>query len=101
MAPRCGIPAPRLSWPGGGPGLRYASRSQRGPLGPNARESHEGGNAMSVTAPAGFRAAGVAAGLKPSGARDAPLVINDGPPPPPAARPTPHRPTPAPPLLTP
>src|SRR5216684_1891936 len=79
MAPRCGIPAPRLSWPGGGPGLRYASRSQRGPLGPNARESHEGGNAMSVTAPAGFRAAGVAAGLKPSGARDVAVVINDGP----------------------
>src|SRR2546426_7689710 len=34
---------------------------------------------MSVTAPAGFRAAGVAAGLKPSGARDVAVVINDGP----------------------
>ncbi|HEY8534386.1 MAG TPA: bifunctional glutamate N-acetyltransferase/amino-acid acetyltransferase ArgJ [Micromonospora sp.] len=34
---------------------------------------------MSVTSPKGFRAAGVAAGLKPSGARDVALVVNDGP----------------------
>jgi len=34
---------------------------------------------MSVTAPLGFRAAGVPAGLKPSGARDVAVVINDGP----------------------
>ena len=34
---------------------------------------------MSVTAPAGFRAAGVKAGLKTSGARDVALVVNDGP----------------------
>jgi glutamate N-acetyltransferase/amino-acid N-acetyltransferase len=34
---------------------------------------------MSVTAPLGFRAAGVAAGLKPSGARDVAVVVNDGP----------------------
>ncbi len=34
---------------------------------------------MSVTAPAGFRAAGVAAGLKSSGASDVALVVNDGP----------------------
>ncbi|MGX7674685.1 bifunctional glutamate N-acetyltransferase/amino-acid acetyltransferase ArgJ [Plantactinospora sp. DSM 117369] len=34
---------------------------------------------MSVTAPRGFRAAGVAAGLKSSGARDVALVVNDGP----------------------
>ena len=34
---------------------------------------------MSVTAAAGFRAAGVTAGLKPSGARDLAVVINDGP----------------------
>ncbi|GAA2174705.1 bifunctional glutamate N-acetyltransferase/amino-acid acetyltransferase ArgJ [Agrococcus versicolor] len=34
---------------------------------------------MSVTAPAGFRAAGVAAGLKSSGALDVALVVNDGP----------------------
>src|SRR5579864_2456410 len=34
---------------------------------------------MSVTAPLGFRAAGVAAGLKESGERDVAVVINDGP----------------------
>ncbi len=34
---------------------------------------------MSVTAVAGFRAAGVAAGLKSSGAPDVALVVNDGP----------------------
>jgi glutamate N-acetyltransferase/amino-acid N-acetyltransferase len=34
---------------------------------------------MSVTAPLGFRAAGVAAGLKASGERDVAVVINDGP----------------------
>ncbi len=34
---------------------------------------------MSVTAPLGFRAAGVAAGLKSSGAPDVALVVNDGP----------------------
>jgi glutamate N-acetyltransferase/amino-acid N-acetyltransferase len=34
---------------------------------------------MSVTAPAGFRAAGVAAGLKSSGAPDVAIVVNDGP----------------------
>ncbi len=34
---------------------------------------------MSVTEPAGFRAAGVAAGLKPSGKPDVALVVNDGP----------------------
>jgi glutamate N-acetyltransferase/amino-acid N-acetyltransferase len=34
---------------------------------------------VSVTAPAGFRAAGVAAGLKASGGRDVALVVNDGP----------------------
>ncbi|MFI2104640.1 bifunctional glutamate N-acetyltransferase/amino-acid acetyltransferase ArgJ [Isoptericola sp. NPDC019693] len=34
---------------------------------------------MSITAPAGFRAAGVAAGLKTSGGRDVALVVNDGP----------------------
>jgi glutamate N-acetyltransferase/amino-acid N-acetyltransferase len=32
-----------------------------------------------VTAPAGFRAAGVAAGLKSGGARDVALVVNEGP----------------------
>ncbi|MDT4918206.1 MAG: glutamate N-acetyltransferase / amino-acid N-acetyltransferase, partial [Pseudonocardiales bacterium] len=34
---------------------------------------------MSVTAAKGFRAAGVAAGLKASGAPDVALVVNDGP----------------------
>ncbi|GAB3982564.1 bifunctional glutamate N-acetyltransferase/amino-acid acetyltransferase ArgJ [Plantactinospora veratri] len=34
---------------------------------------------MSVTAPRGFRAAGVAAGLKSDDARDVALVVNDGP----------------------
>jgi len=34
---------------------------------------------VSVTAPLGFRAAGAAAGLKPAGARDVAVVINDGP----------------------
>jgi glutamate N-acetyltransferase / amino-acid N-acetyltransferase len=34
---------------------------------------------MSVTAPRGFRASGVAAGLKASGAKDVALVVNDGP----------------------
>ncbi len=34
---------------------------------------------MSVTEPQGFRAAGVAAGLKSSGGKDVALVINDGP----------------------
>ncbi len=34
---------------------------------------------MSVTAPAGFRAAGVTAGLKASGAPDLALLVNDGP----------------------
>jgi glutamate N-acetyltransferase/amino-acid N-acetyltransferase len=34
---------------------------------------------MSVTAPQGFRASGVAAGLKSSGATDVALVVNDGP----------------------
>jgi glutamate N-acetyltransferase/amino-acid N-acetyltransferase len=34
---------------------------------------------VSVTAPKGFRAAGVTAGLKPSGSPDIALVVNDGP----------------------
>ncbi len=34
---------------------------------------------MSVTSPQGFRAAGVAAGLKSTGAKDLALVVNDGP----------------------
>jgi glutamate N-acetyltransferase/amino-acid N-acetyltransferase len=34
---------------------------------------------VSVTRPAGFRASGIAAGLKSTGARDLALVVNDGP----------------------
>ena len=34
---------------------------------------------MGVTAPLGFRAAGVTAGLKPSGQPDVAVVLNDGP----------------------
>ena len=34
---------------------------------------------MSVTVPRGFRAAGVVAGLKSTGAKDVALVVNDGP----------------------
>jgi glutamate N-acetyltransferase/amino-acid N-acetyltransferase len=34
---------------------------------------------VSVTAAGGFRAAGVTAGLKPSGRPDVALVVNDGP----------------------
>jgi glutamate N-acetyltransferase/amino-acid N-acetyltransferase len=34
---------------------------------------------MSITAPAGFRAAGITAGLKPSGRPDLAVVVNDGP----------------------
>src|SRR4051794_37952199 len=34
---------------------------------------------VSVTHPQGFRAAGVTAGLKPSGSKDLALVVNDGP----------------------
>ena len=34
---------------------------------------------MTVTTPAGFRAAGVTAGLKTSGGKDLALVVNDGP----------------------
>ena len=37
------------------------------------------GTSPGVTAPAGFRAAGVIAGLKPSGRPDLALVVNDGP----------------------
>ena len=40
---------------------------------------YPGNEVMSVTAPLGFRAAGVAAGLKTSGERDVAVVINDGP----------------------
>ena len=34
---------------------------------------------MTILTPQGFRAAGVAAGLKSTGAKDVALVVNDGP----------------------
>ncbi len=43
------------------------------------RPHHGRGRAVSVTHPQGFRAAGVAAGLKTTGAKDVALVVNDGP----------------------
>src|SRR4051812_21978514 len=45
----------------------------------NAADERQRGGRVSVTAPAGFRAAGVAAGLKSSGDPDVALVVNDGP----------------------
>ena len=60
-----------------------AARRRRGDL--EARRQHRrpgpalGRHVMSVTTPQGFRAAGVAAGLKASGAPDLALVVNDGP----------------------
>lgn len=41
--------------------------------------TYEIDRAAGVTAPSGFRAAGVAAGIKASGRRDLALVVNDGP----------------------
>src|SRR5918995_114134 len=49
-------------------------RTRHPPCPPHGREQ-----LMSVTAPRGFRAAGVAAGLKASGRPDVALVVNDGP----------------------
>ncbi len=45
----------------------------------DAVRSDHGCKAVSVTAPGGFRAAGVAAGLKPSGRPDVAVVVNHGP----------------------
>ena len=50
------------------------ARREHGRSGPAVR-----GRVVSVTAPRGFRAAGVTAGLKASGAPDLALVVNDGP----------------------
>src|SRR5262249_59947117 len=58
----------------GGPGGQPHARPAR-----DRRLVRSGSRAVSVTAPLGFRAAGVAAGLKASGARDVAVVINDGP----------------------
>ena len=43
------------------------------------RPAADGGGSVTVTTPRGFRAAGVAAGLKSTGALDLALVVNDGP----------------------
>src|SRR5690606_17070042 len=43
------------------------------------RSATQRSSPVSVTAPLGFRAAGVAAGLKEGGGRDVALVVNDGP----------------------
>src|SRR5690625_1810394 len=47
-------------------------------MGRNHRVDNDWSGAVSVTSPKGFRAAGVAAGLKTSGAKDVALVVNDG-----------------------
>src|SRR5271166_39934 len=52
-------------------------RAAGGPKG--FRMARTFGGAVSVTAPLGFRAAGVAAGLKESGQPDVAVVLNDGP----------------------
>jgi glutamate N-acetyltransferase/amino-acid N-acetyltransferase len=44
-----------------------------------ADADEKGANDVSITHPAGFRAAGVPAGLKSTGAKDVALVVNDGP----------------------
>ena len=49
-----------------------------GPAG-DRRPAADGGGPVTVTPPRGFRAAGVAAGLKSSGTPDLALVVNDGP----------------------
>ncbi len=54
--------------------LNLALGPRRDP-GPEQR----GARAVSVTTPRGFRAAGVAAGLKSTGGQDVALVVNDGP----------------------
>ena len=43
------------------------------------RPAADGGGPVTVTTPRGFRAAGVAAGLKSTGALDLALVVNTGP----------------------
>ena len=45
----------------------------------DGRAHHPGDGAVTVTAPKGFRAAAVAAGLKASGGSDVAVVLNDGP----------------------
>src|SRR5262249_42112429 len=74
---------------GGGRGHRQPDQGHRGrgrpvheprprPAG-ERRAVHGRSRSMTVTAPQGFRASGVTAGLKPSGKPDVALVVNDGP----------------------
>ena len=82
---------PWTTWSRGRPAKRSRSPTscsacQKRPALPPTESHHEpcrrrypGNEVMSVTAPLGFRAAGVAAGLKASGERDVAVVINDGP----------------------
>ncbi|WP_424953444.1 bifunctional glutamate N-acetyltransferase/amino-acid acetyltransferase ArgJ [Corynebacterium bovis] len=50
-----------------------------GPTGGSGRAGETAASPGRVTAPAGFRAASTTAGIKPSGAADMALVVNDGP----------------------
>ncbi len=63
---------------GGGRAGRPDRQPDAGPAG-RGRPGGERSRPMSVTAPLGFRAAGVPAGLKASGERDVAVVLNDGP----------------------
>src|SRR5690606_11437886 len=60
-------------------GRRGAERQHRPRPSRRTRATHDRSVAVSVTAPRGFLAAGVVAGLKDSGNRDVALVVNDGP----------------------
>src|ERR1700728_1706673 len=61
------------------PRERACERTIEHSVSANADDERQRGLRMSVTAPLGFRAAGVVAGLKTSGERDVAVVINDGP----------------------
>src|SRR5690606_10417967 len=60
-------------------GRRHPERQPRPRPPRNHRTPHDWSGTVSVTAPLGFRAAGVAAGIKSGGHRDVAVVINDGP----------------------
>src|SRR5690606_38945396 len=60
-------------------GRRDPERQPRTRPAGRTRPSSQWSSSVSVTAPLGFRAAGVAAGIKDGGKRDVALVVNDGP----------------------
>src|SRR5690606_33131416 len=60
-------------------GRRGAVHEHRARPAADGRPHDRGGRPVTVTTPQGFRAAGVAAGLKSTGAKDGALVVNDGP----------------------